>query len=173
MHTEWYCSLHYCMYLQFQFIRQGTSPVCSTLHCILEQLQPAGILWQIANLATSLIIILATDAPVCRTLTVVLGTYANNEFLLQPYLSQLMRVPNDNEQCLSSADGHIEPLWVGEEAKVMTNIRVNHTYRWTNLSLFISKTRISSMILLNTVVYIIIMQYRTALKIFHAFERCV
>ena len=37
-----------------------------------------------------------------------------------------MRVADDNEQCLSSADGHIEPLWVGEETKVMADIRVHH-----------------------------------------------
>ena len=47
-----------------------------------------------------------------------------------------MRVAYDNKQCLCSTDGHIESLGIGEEAKVMADIRINHTDRGTDLIVF-------------------------------------
>ena len=36
-----------------------------------------------------------------------------------------MWVADDNQQCLSSADGNVESLWVGEESEMMADIRLH------------------------------------------------
>lgn len=45
------------------------------------------------------------------------------------YLSKQVRVANDDEKCLGSTDSHVKSLWVGEEAEVMADIRVNQANR--------------------------------------------
>ena len=49
------------------------------------------------------------------------------------YLCQEVWVANDNKKCFSSADGYVESLWVGEEAKMVEDIGINHTSCRTNL----------------------------------------
>lgn len=49
------------------------------------------------------------------------------------YLGKKVRISNDNKKGLGTANGHIEPLWIGQESKVIFHVIRQELIGWTYL----------------------------------------